>query len=52
LDTHADGLAAVNEAFMYACHLQRATAAALLLGRSITLDTELGRRIVSSMCVR
>jgi hypothetical protein len=45
LDTHADDLAAVNEAFMYACHLQHATAAALLLDRSITLDTELGRRI-------
>src|SRR5882724_1091874 len=45
LDTHADDLAAVNEAFMYACHLQHATAAALLLDRSITLDAELGRRI-------
>jgi hypothetical protein len=45
LDTNADDLAAVNEAFMYACHLQHATAAALLLDRSITLDTELGRRI-------
>jgi len=45
LDAHADDLAAVNEAFMYACHLQHATAAALLLDRSITLDTELGRRI-------
>ena len=45
LETHADDLAAVNEAFMYACHLQHATAAALLLDRSITLDTELGRRI-------
>ena len=30
---------------MYACHLQHATAAALLLDRSITLDAELGRRI-------
>jgi hypothetical protein len=45
LDTNADDLAAVNEAFMYACHLQHATAAVLLLDRSITLDTELGRRI-------
>ena len=45
LDTNADDLAAVNEAFMYACHLQHATAAALLLDRSITLDAELGRRI-------
>src|SRR6266446_1568739 len=45
LDTHASDLAAVNDAFMYACHLQHATAAALLLDRSITLDTEPGRRI-------
>jgi hypothetical protein len=45
LDTNASDLAAVNEAFMYACHLQHATAAALLLDRSITLDAELGRRI-------
>jgi Ankyrin repeats (3 copies) len=35
----------VNEAFMYACHLQHATTAALLLDRSITLDAELGRRV-------
>ena len=45
LDTNGDDLAAVNEAFMYACHLQHATVAALLLDRSITLDAELGRRI-------
>jgi hypothetical protein len=45
LDTNGDDLAAVNQAFMYACHLQPATAAALLLDRSITLDAELGRRI-------
>jgi hypothetical protein len=45
LDTNADDLAAVNEAFMYACHLQHATAAALLLDKSIALDAELGRRI-------
>jgi hypothetical protein len=45
LDTNADDLAAVNEAFMYACHLQHATAAAMLLDRAITLDAELGRRI-------
>jgi hypothetical protein len=45
LDTNADDLAAVNEAFMYACHLQHATAAALLLDRAITIDAELGRRI-------
>ena len=45
LDTNAEDLIAVNEAFMFACHLQHATAAALLLDRSTTLDTELGRRI-------
>jgi hypothetical protein len=45
LDTTADNRAAVNEAFMYACHLQHATAAALLLDRSIALDAETGRRI-------
>ena len=45
LDTNADDLAVVNEAFMYACHLQHATAAALLLDRSITLDAEMGTRI-------
>src|SRR5439155_26693868 len=45
LDTNADDLAAVNEAFLCACHLQHATVAALLLDRSITLDAELGRQI-------
>jgi hypothetical protein len=45
LDTNGDGLAALNEAFMCACHLQHSTAAALLLDRSIRLDAELGRLI-------
>ncbi len=45
LDTNGDDLATVNEAFLCACHLQHATAAALLLDRSITLDAELGRQI-------
>ncbi len=45
LDTNVDDLAAVTEAFMYACHLQHPTAAALLLDRAITLDAELDRRI-------
>src|SRR5215471_3440296 len=45
LDTNADDLAAVNEGFMYACHLQHVTTAALLLDRAIVLDAELGRRI-------
>jgi hypothetical protein len=47
LKTHADDPAAVNEAFMYACHLQHAAAAALLLDRLITLDAGLGTRIDS-----
>src|SRR5580698_6967004 len=45
LDTSGDHLAAVNEAFICACRFQHATAAALLLDRSIRLDAELGRRI-------
>ena len=45
LDTNSDDLGAVNEAFMYACHLQHANAAELLLDRSITLDAEMGRRL-------
>jgi hypothetical protein len=45
LDTNGDNLAAVNEAFLCACRFQHATAAALLLDRSIRLDAELGRRI-------
>jgi hypothetical protein len=45
LETDADDLDAVNEALTYACHLQHATAAALLLDRSITLDAELSKRI-------
>ena len=45
LDTDADDLAAVNEAFMYACRLEHPLVAALLLDRAIALDAELGRRI-------
>ena len=45
LATNADDLATVNEAFMYACHLQHAIVAALLLDRAITLNGELGRKI-------
>src|SRR6266487_4482636 len=45
LETNADDLAAVNEAFMYACHFEHATIAVLVLDRSITLDPEMGRRI-------
>lgn len=45
LDIEADNPGAVNEAFLYACHLEQASAAALLLDASIRLDAELGRRI-------
>src|SRR5262245_59634341 len=45
LDTNADDLAAVSDAFMCACHLEHPTLAALLLDRAIALDAELGRRI-------
>ena len=47
LDMNGDDLAAVNDAFMVACHLQHPAAAALLLDRSITLDAELERKIDS-----
>jgi ankyrin repeat protein len=45
LDANGDDLAAANQAFMCACRFQHATAAALLLDRSITLDAGLGKRI-------
>jgi len=45
LDSNSDDLAAVNQAFMCACHFQHEIAAALLLDRSIKLDAEMGRRI-------
>jgi hypothetical protein len=45
LDANAGDLATVNEAFLYACHLRHATAAAPLLDRAITLDAGMGRRI-------
>jgi hypothetical protein len=45
LDANAEDLAAVNQAFAFACHFEHATVAALLLDRSITLDAELGRKI-------
>ncbi len=45
LERKADDFVAVNEAFMYACHFEHATIAALLLDRSIALDAELGGRI-------
>ncbi|MGJ5813449.1 ankyrin repeat domain-containing protein [Paludibaculum fermentans] len=45
LNTSAADLAAVNEAFMYACHLQQPSSAALLLDAAITLDDGLGHQI-------
>ncbi len=45
LGRNADDLVAVEEAFMYACHFEYATLAAILLDRWITVDTELGSRI-------
>ena len=45
LDTNADDLAAVNEAFISACRFQHATTAALLLDRCIMLDPEMGKLI-------
>jgi len=45
LDTNADDLPAVNEAFICACCFQHPTAASLLLDRSILLDAEMGRQI-------
>jgi ankyrin repeat protein len=47
LDTNVGDLVAVNKAFLSACRFQHATAAELLLDRSITFDAELGRRIDS-----
>jgi hypothetical protein len=40
-------LAALNEAFLFACHLQHPAVAALVLDRAITLDAEMGKRIDS-----
>jgi hypothetical protein len=45
LDGKSNDLAAVNEAFLYACLLEHPAAALLLLDRSIALDAKLGRRI-------
>lgn len=47
LDANGDDLAVVNEAFLFACNFQNVDLATLLLERSITLDSELGRRIDS-----
>src|SRR5689334_2061446 len=44
LDAKGDDLVPVNQAFLCACRFQHATAASLLLDRSIMLDAELARR--------
>jgi hypothetical protein len=45
LETGGDDLVDVNRAFLCACRFQHASAAALLLDRSLTLDAELRTRI-------
>src|SRR5262249_50113996 len=45
LDTNADDLAAVNEAFICACRFKHSTVAALLLDQSIMFDAEMGKQI-------
>ena len=48
LDENGNDLAAVNEAFMYACGFEHEAVASLLLERSIALDAELGKHIDGS----
>jgi hypothetical protein len=48
LDEHRNDLAAVNEAFMYACSFEHEAVASLLLERSIALDAALGMHIDGS----
>jgi hypothetical protein len=45
-------LAAVNEAFLCACHFAHEAVASVLLERSVALDAELGRHIEGSEAVR
>jgi len=45
LDENGNDLETVNEAFVCACRFAHEAVASLLLGRSISLDHELGRRI-------
>lgn len=45
LGAGAEDRLVVNEAFLMACHLGKATAAAVLLDRAIAIDGDLGRRI-------
>jgi Ankyrin repeats (3 copies) len=48
LDENGDDLAAVNDAFMCACHFEHEAVASLLLDRSIALDAELGDHVDGS----
>jgi Ankyrin repeats (3 copies) len=48
LDENGKDLAAVNEAFMYACSFEHEAVASLLLERSIALDPELGKQVDGS----
>ncbi len=45
LDENGNDLAAVNEAFIYACSFEHEAVASLLLERSIALDAELGKHV-------
>ena len=45
LDEDGNDLAAVNEAFMYACSFEHAAVASLLLERAIALDAALGQHV-------
>ena len=49
LEQNGNDLAAVNEAFMCACHFGHEAVALLLLERSITLDAELGKHVDGSL---
>jgi hypothetical protein len=49
LDENGNDLAAVNEAFMTACHFEHEAVASLLLERAIALDAELGEHVDGSV---
>jgi hypothetical protein len=48
LGESGNDLAAINEAFLCACHFEHEAVASVLLERSIALDTELGRHVDGS----
>jgi hypothetical protein len=49
LDENRTDLAAVNEAFMIACHFEHEAVASLLLERAVALDAELGTHVDGSV---